>query len=168
MDAALETILSPPKCSLSPTRGDSSLSQLFCSLFFDVCIVYVMFQLRRDWEKAWLSQKWTYSCVWGIDWVLFHHVDHVQTCTIDTTMLIMYKKLPLGVDKLFCLPPNAAWVQYEVILLCPSSFCSFLLTCMGFICCFDYVLNDRRLRYWINCVLNEREKACVKLTGAQQ
>ena len=37
-----KTILSPPKRSLSPVRGDSSLSQLFCSLIFDVCIVYVM------------------------------------------------------------------------------------------------------------------------------
>ena len=38
-----KTILSPPKRSLSPTRGDSSLSQLFLFIFVDVCIVYVMF-----------------------------------------------------------------------------------------------------------------------------
>ena len=43
----------------------SLFSQLFCSLFFYVCIVYVMFQLRFDWEKNWYWQKRTYSCNWG-------------------------------------------------------------------------------------------------------
>ena len=87
-----KNLFSPTIHSLSPVRGDSSLSQLFCSLFFDVCIVYVMFQLRLDWEKAWLWEKKTYSCIWGIDWVLFHHVDPVQTCTIDTTALLMWER----------------------------------------------------------------------------
>ena len=38
-------------------------SQLFCSLFFYVCIVYVMFKLRFDWEKNWYWQKRTYSAI---------------------------------------------------------------------------------------------------------
>ena len=56
---------SPTSHSLSPVRGDSSLSQLFCSLCVDVYGVCMLFWLRFDWEKAWYWQKRTYSCNWG-------------------------------------------------------------------------------------------------------
>ena len=80
-----KTILSPPKRSLSPTRGDSSLSQLFLFIIFlcvySLCDVSTSFWLRE-------GLVLTKENLFLIDWVLFHHVDPVQTCTIDTTTLI--------------------------------------------------------------------------------
>ena len=52
-------LFSPPNHSLSPTRGDSSLSQLFLFIFVDVYGVYMLFWLRFEWQKSWIWQNRT-------------------------------------------------------------------------------------------------------------
>ena len=100
---------SPTNHSLSSVRGDSSLSQLFCSLCVDVYGVCMLFWLRFDWEKAWYWQKRTYSCNWGNrlspfssrwpctdlhNW--YYNIAHVRANRMP----------PLGVDKTILSPPK--------------------------------------------------------------
>ena len=58
-------LFSPTNHSLSPVRGDFSLSQLFCSLCVDVYGVYMLLWLRFEWQKAMIWQNRSHSCVWG-------------------------------------------------------------------------------------------------------
>ena len=90
----------------------------------------------------------------------------VITCTIDTTTLILWMCPNAafgGRINLFSPTNHSQSPQYEVISLCVSFFVHYVLISMGFICCLDSVLNDRRLD-WILLHHVDHVQTCTIVT----